>query len=85
MSRGFDITEVRTDQGSELAAMKPALDALGSPLEVAGPGQHVGVAERAIRVVEERVRPTLCHGQHQPLTPGLVVATTSARTKSSRA
>ena len=68
MSRGFDITEVRTDQGSELAAMKPELDTLGSPLEVAGPGQHVGAGEarhpRSGRAsTRARERPAVRHGQ----------------------
>ena len=47
-SHFFDCSSIRCDGEGAVSAMRPTLSAAGIDLDVAGPGQHVPVVERAI-------------------------------------
>ena len=55
-SRWFDTVTIRTDGEGAIAKMASTLAEKGIVVDVAGPGQHVPVVERAIETVKERVR-----------------------------
>ena len=55
-SRGFTIDKVLHDSEKGIDACKELLYAEGIELNLASPGQHVPVIERAIRQVKERIR-----------------------------
>jgi len=58
-SENYDVTHILCDGEKGFAAFFNALRTAGYLINPSGPGQHVPVVERKIRVVKERVRATL--------------------------
>ena len=57
-SRDFQVREIRCDGEGSVSALVHELNAQGMPVMIAGPGQHVPVAERWACTVKSRFR---CH------------------------
>eukprot|EP01033_Poteriospumella_lacustris_P009627 gene9628-6889_t len=55
-SRGFDCVEFRADGEGGLSALVDTIRNNGIEVNIAGPGQHVPVAERMIQTIKGRVR-----------------------------
>ena len=70
--RGFKVVEIRTDGEGAIAALVPDLNAMSICVNVAGPGQHVPVAERMIQTIKGRVR-SFDHGLPYVMPPLMMV------------
>ncbi len=57
-SISFDVVELRSDGEEAIGALSSAVQASGIVVSVAGPGQHVAMAERMARTLKYRYR---CH------------------------
>lgn len=55
-SNGFHVKAVIADAEPSIAASEPMLSAEGIPMRQVSAGSHVQLAERAIRVIKERIR-----------------------------
>jgi hypothetical protein len=63
-SRSFDVIELRCDGEGAIGALTSALQASGTVVTIAGPGQHVVVVDRMVRTLKGRYR---CHEMALPL------------------